>query len=78
MNNVVAFRHSAISRALAWPNLRRSSGSLMHMAKPRRPALVAEWRVSATDGRLECRWRSEGGECRDEDGSRCAWRRRAA
>ncbi|WP_152011814.1 MULTISPECIES: hypothetical protein [unclassified Bosea (in: a-proteobacteria)] len=80
MNNVVAFRHSAISRALApaWPSLRRSSGALMHTAIPRRRALVAEWRISATDGRLECRWRSEGGEQRDEDGSQCSWRRRAA
>lgn len=80
MNNVVAFRHSAISRARAsaWPSLRRSGGALMHMAIPKRRTLVAEWHISATDGRLECRWRGEGGECRDEDGSRGSWRRRAA
>lgn len=79
MNNVVAFRHSAISRvqAPARPSLRRSSGALMCMTMPKR-TLVAKWHISATDGRLECRWRSEGGERRDEDGSRGSWRRRAA
>lgn len=80
MNNVIAFRHSAASPAhvLAWPRLRRNSGVLLHMAKPRRQILVAEWRVSAADGRLECRWRSESDERRDEDGSRRSRRRRAA
>lgn len=80
MNNVVAFRHSAISRAQApaWPSLHRSSSAFMHMAIPRRRALVAEWHLSATDGRLECRWCSEGGERRDEDGSRRSRHRRAA
>lgn len=78
MNNVVAFRHSAISRALAWPNLRRSSGTLLRMAAQKRSGLVAEWRINAADGRLECRWRSEGGEQRDEDGSRRPGCRRAA
>lgn len=78
MNNIFAFRHPAISpaQAQAWPNLRPSSGAFMPV--PRRPALVAEWRISAADGRLECRWRSEAGERRDEDGSRRLWRRRAA
>ena len=79
MNNVVAFRHSAISRiqAPAGLSLHRSSGALMFMAVPKR-TLVAKWHISATNGRLECRWRSDGGERRDEDGSRGPWRRRAA
>ena len=71
MNNVVAFRHLAASRAHepAWPGPRRSKRTLPHEAMHRRQVLIAEWRVSATDGRLECRWRSEGGEQRDEEGS---------
>jgi hypothetical protein len=78
MNNIIAFRHPAVSPAQAqvWPNLRRSSGAFMPM--PRRRVLVAAWRLSAADGRLECRWRSESGECRDEDGSRRSRRRCAA
>lgn len=77
MNNVVAFRHSVISRALAWPNLRPSNGTLLRRSAQKRSGLVAEWRINAADGRLECRWRSEVGEQRDEEGGcrsgcRCA------
>lgn len=80
MNNVVAFRHSAISLAQvsAWSSLRRNSNAPLLAAMPRRQALVAEWRINAADGRLECRWRSEGGEQRDEDGSCRSGCRRAA
>ncbi|RYE79210.1 MAG: hypothetical protein EOP19_20465 [Hyphomicrobiales bacterium] len=80
MNNVVAFRHSAISpaQAPAWPSLRRSSGTLLRMTGQKRSGLIADWRINAADGRLECRWRSEGGEQRDDDGSRRSGCRRAA
>lgn len=78
MNNVVAFRHSVVSRALASPNLRPSNGTLLRRAAQKRSGLVAEWRINAADGRLECRWRSEGGEQRDEEGSCRSGCRRAA
>ena len=79
MNNVVAFRHVTASvQAPAWPGFRQSNRTLPRAAMRKRRVLVAEWRISAADGRLECRWRSEGGECRDEDGSRRSSRRRAA
>ncbi|SFC46371.1 hypothetical protein SAMN05428997_10734 [Bosea sp. CRIB-10] len=80
MNNVVAFRHSVTAsvQAPAWPGFRQSNRTLPRAAMPKRRILFAEWRISAADGRLECRWGSEGSECRDEDGSRRSSRRRAA
>lgn len=80
MNNIVAFRHLATSSAHqpAWSGLRRGNRTLPQAATPRRQVLVADWRVSTADGRLECRWRSESGERRDEDGSPRSRRRRAA
>jgi len=78
MSNVIAFRHPATRPVPERPGLSRTGRTIRRAATPRRQVLVAEWRVNATDGRLECRWRSEGNECRDEDGSRRSRHRRAA